>query len=527
MSGPLSGTPIFVRTFLRRDRWMILWFTVGVTVLYWSQAASVRGLYPTQAEFDRAAQSMGGNAAFVAMAGPPRALNTEGGQVTWQASAFGAIAVGLLAMFLVGRHTRAEEESGRDELLRSAAVGRQAPMTAAMLVVALACGVVGTGVAASLVAYGLPVAGSVANGLGVALAGLAFGSVALLAAQLTSSTRATYGVTGAVIGVAYALRAIGDVGNGVLSWLSPIGWYQAMHAFSGERWWPALLLVLFGATLAAASYAVFTRRDIGAGVWPTRPGPARAGTRLRSPLGLAWRLQRGSFFGWAVGMFLGGIGYGSIGDDIESLMGNSAFAQDVFGAGGIDVVGSFYAAAAVMLALIASGYAISSALRPRSEEAEGRVEALLATALPRRRWLLAHLTVTVAGTVVVVALAGLGMGLGYALVTGDTARIGPFVGATTSALPAVLMLSAVARLLYGVLPRAASVAWLGLVFCVVVMLFGVVLRFPDWLQDISPFHHLAQVPAEPMTWAPFVVVLLLATALSASGVLAFQRRDVR
>ena len=34
------------------------------------------GLYATQAEFDRAAASMEGNAAFIAMAGPARALNT-------------------------------------------------------------------------------------------------------------------------------------------------------------------------------------------------------------------------------------------------------------------------------------------------------------------------------------------------------------------------------------------------------------------------------------------------------------------
>ena len=58
------------------------------------------------------------------MTGPARALNTIGGQVTWQAAAFGAICAGLMSMFLVGRHTRAEEESGRDELLRAAPVGR-------------------------------------------------------------------------------------------------------------------------------------------------------------------------------------------------------------------------------------------------------------------------------------------------------------------------------------------------------------------------------------------------------------------
>ena len=53
----------------------------GVTVLYYSQAVSVKGLYTTQAEFDKAAASMEGNTAFIAMAGPARALNTIGGQV--------------------------------------------------------------------------------------------------------------------------------------------------------------------------------------------------------------------------------------------------------------------------------------------------------------------------------------------------------------------------------------------------------------------------------------------------------------
>ncbi|HET7683283.1 MAG TPA: ABC transporter permease [Marmoricola sp.] len=527
MSDAVTGLGLLVRTFLRRDRWMILWFTVGVTLLYWSQAASVRGLYSTQAELDRAAASMGGNAAFVAMAGPPRALNTAGGQVTWQASAFGAIAVGLMAMFLIGRHTRAEEESGRDELVRSSVVGRQAPMTAALAVVVLACAVVGGGVAGSLVAYELPVAGAVANGLGVALCGIAFGTLALLAAQLTGSTRAAYGITGAVIGVSYVLRAIGDVGNGVLSWLSPIGWYQAMHAFSGERWWPAVLLLGLAVTLGAASYAVFARRDIGAGMWPPRPGPARASAALASGLGLAWRLQRPSLLGWSIGMFLGGLAYGSIGSDIESLMGDSAFARDVFGAGSGDVVDGFYAAAALMLVLIACGFPLSSALRPRSEELDGRVEPLLATALPRARWLLGHVLVTLLGTVLVAVLAGLGMGIGFAFVTGDTGRIAPFIGATTSLLPGVLLLAAIAGLLYGVQPLLAPLTWLVLVLCVVVMLFGDVLRLPEPVLWLSPFHHLSAYPAVPVAWSAFCIVLVLAVLVSGAGVLAFRRRDLR
>ena len=521
----MTGVGTLLRAFLRRDRWQLLWWTIGLTVLYWSQAISVDGLYTTQAEFDRAAASMEGNAAFIAMAGPARALNTIGGQVTWQSTAFGAILAGLMSMFLIGRHTRAEEESGRDELLRAAAVGRGATTTAALLEAMIANVLVGLGVAVSLVAYPLAAADSIALGVGLTLSGWVFSGTALLAVQLTASTRSAYGIAGTVLAVAYVLRAVGDVGNGVLTWLSPIGWYQGMHAFSGLRWWPALLLLAGAAVGAAAAYAVVARRDSGAGVLAAKPGPSRASRTLGSGLGLAWRLQRGSLIGWGIGLLLGGFVYGSIGDDVGDLVGDSETSRELFVQAG-DLVEGFYATAILMLALIAAGFAISSALRPRGEEDDGRVEVLLATALPRRSWMLGHVTVTVLGTLAVVVAAGVGLGAGFALVTGDGDAFGRYALATLAYLAPVLVLSGVARLLYGVLPRLASLAWLALAYCFVVMLFGELLQLPQALQDLSPFEHLALVPAEDFTWAPFLGLLAVAAVLSAAGQLAFARRDV-
>jgi ABC-2 type transport system permease protein len=69
-----------------------------------------------------------------------------------------------MSMLIIGRHTRAEEESGRDELIRSGAVGRLAPLSAAVVVALAANAVLGALVAVSLIAYGLPVTGSLALG---------------------------------------------------------------------------------------------------------------------------------------------------------------------------------------------------------------------------------------------------------------------------------------------------------------------------------------------------------------------------
>jgi ABC-2 type transport system permease protein len=523
----VTGTLAFLRAFARRDRWMYLWWGIGVAVLYVSQAWSVDGLYKTQAEFDKAAATMEGNAALVAMAGPARALNTTGGQVTWQAAAFGAVCAGLMSMFVIGRHTRAEEETGRDELLRAAPVGRYAAMSAALLDALLANVLLGLLVFGSLAAYGLRVQDSLGLGVGLTLTGWFFSGTALVAAQLTASNRAAYGLAGVTLGVAYALRAIGDVSSPVLSWISPIGWYQAMHAFSGLRWWPALLPLVATVVVVAIARAVFDRRDFGSGVVATRPGPARAGDRLASGLGLAWRLQRPALVGWAVGLLLGGLAFGSMGDSVKDLVGDSSYSRDVILQGSSDVVDGFYATMIVMLALIAAGFSISSALRPHGEEDAGRLEPLLATGLPRSAWLLGHVAVTLLGTVLVLAASGLGLGTAYAAVTGDTGAVLRLAVPALTLAPAVLVLSGLARLVHGVAPGASVLAWLGLLVAWVVLLFGDPFHMPQWLQDVSPFEHLALMPLQDFRLAPFLVLTVVAAALSAAGQLAFRRRDLR
>jgi len=522
----VSGLGTLLRAYLRRDRWMILWWSVAVAVLYYSQAISVDRLYSTPDEFRRAAATMGSNSAFVAMAGPPRALDTIGGQVTWQSTAFGAILVGLMSMFLIGRHTRAEEESGRDELLRAAPIDRHAPTTAALLVGLIANAVAGTLTALALVAYPLAVADSVALGVGVMVVGWLVCGLALLAVQVTATTRAAYAITGVALAAAYVLRAVGDISAGWLSWCSPIGWYQAMHAFSGLRWWPILLPLVGAVVMVSVAHAVFDRRDFGAGLIPDRPGPPVADAHLTTPLGLEWRLQRATVIGWTVGMFAFGLAYGSFGTDVGALVGESETAGEIFNPTGAALMDGFYAMSVVLTALVACGFAISSALRPRADEDRARLEPLLATALSRTRWLGANVAVTVGGVVLVLLAAGVGMGISFGVVSGRWSYAAGLVTAMLQMVAPVLVLAGLAILLYGIRSRFAGLAWIGLALCAVVLIFGELLRLPRWFRDLSPFEHLALMPAQTFGPGSFVAVSALAVVLFAGGLWAFGRRDV-
>ena len=74
----LTGTWALVRFILRRDRVRLAVWIIGITLLVLSTAASIDGLYPTQADLDKAAQTANDNAALIALNAPSYALDTLG-----------------------------------------------------------------------------------------------------------------------------------------------------------------------------------------------------------------------------------------------------------------------------------------------------------------------------------------------------------------------------------------------------------------------------------------------------------------
>ena len=101
-----------------------------------------------------------------------------------------------------------------------------------------------------------------------------------------------------------------------------------------------------------------------------------------------------------------------------------------------------------------------------------------------------------------------------------------FCVAALAMLPGVLVLGAVALLIAGLRPAWAFLAWLPVAFCVVVLLFGELLRFPDWVVDLSPYSHLGRYPAEDVPWGAVAIVLAVAVALAGLALWSFERRDV-
>ena len=523
----LTGTFALTRLILRRDRIRILVWIASVVVLAALTVVGIKGVFPTQAALDQTAAATQHNAAAIAFNGPAQGLSTVGGQVAFQFGAVGMVLVALMSFFMVGRLTRGEEEGGRLELVRSLPVGIHGNTLAAVLIVAAMNVVVGVLTTAVLLAQGLPVTGSAVFGVSFILVGLFFAGTAMVVAQVTENTRVVYGVAGVVLGAAYLLRALGDIGNGTASWFSPIGVAQKTQPFAGERWWPFLLLVGPIVLLAAAAAFLAVRRDLGAGLLAARPGRPAAGRSLGHPLGLAFRLQRASLLGWGAGVLVIGIAYGWIGPTVDSFIGeNKALAEVLAGAGGGSLTDKYFAASFRLMALLAAGFAIQSALRVRSEETSMHAESVLATPVSRWRFAASHLTVAFAGSVMLLAVAGLGTGVAYGVAGGGMENVVRLVGAALVYAPPMWIMVGLVIALDGLAPRWVGISWGILAACVVVGFLGPVLNIPSWLQNLSPFERVPQLPAASLTLLPLIAMCAFAVGFTLLGLGGLQRRDI-
>jgi ABC-2 type transport system permease protein len=528
---PYAGTGALARLALRRSRIMLaVWVALFVVFAAYSATATV-DLYPSPASRVAAADTINSSQALVAMYGRVYDPSSLGALAMIKTGGLGAVFVAMFVIVLVVRHTRADEEAGRTELVGGTAVGRRAPLVAALAVALVVNLVLAVLTAVALAAAGLPVDGSVAFGLAWAGVGLAFAAIAAVVAQLTTSARTATAVSAAILAFVYILRAAGDAAGETslrwMTWLSPIGWAQQFRPYAGNRWWVLLITLGFAVLVTGAALALAARRDLGAGLLSDRNGPAAAAQSLRSPVALAWRLHRGALLGWAVGFALVGALIGGLASNVEGFLNNPNARDFITRLGGEKgLIDAFLSLELAVAGIVASAYGIQVVMRLRAEEVGLRAEPVLATAVGRVRWALSHIVVALAGTTLLMVLVGAGAGIVRGGQTGSAGEAARVFSAALVQLPAAWVLAAIVVAALGLAPRLVAVGWVALAGFVVLGELGPLFGLSQWVLDISPFAHVPKLPGGAFSPAPLVTLTAIAALLGAAGLLGLRRRDI-
>lgn len=536
----LQGAPRLFRLSLRLDRikiplWIIL--TVGIIALTIPQlmhaysSEALRYLYATATAPSVVTRLLGG-----AITGPSM------GEITViETFLLAALMMALVNIFLVTRHTRKNEETGRSELVGSMLVGRQAMLTSALvlaLLVNIVCSALIFGV---YMMNDLPTAGAALYSVSLGLIGMTFAAVAGVTSQLFENTRGANGAASLVFGISFLLRGLGDAfgklnENGVsvttsfLSYFSPLGWSTNSKPFADNNWWLLLPFVICISALIGAAYYLLDRRDIGSAILKPKPGRLHAQPYLLSSLGVIWRTSRTAFIAWGISLVLLGASLGAIADEFKDLIAGNEEMQKMLATlgGGKDPADLMYAAIFTMTGIALSGFVLQIMTKMSSEESSGRLELTLSTKTSRLHWALMYILFALGGACIILVLTGIAAGISDGLISGDVAGKVSRLGRTILVyVPAIAIMVGVGMTLFGRLPRLfVALSWGVLGSCLLIFQLGVILKLPQWVIDISPFTHTPRVPSAAIEAAPLLYQSLVAFALIILGLWLFRNRDV-
>ncbi|TYK43613.1 hypothetical protein [Actinomadura decatromicini] len=506
------------------------WLAAAIAFYVVVEVATYERTYPDAASRRKLA-ALADDPAVRMLQGVPHAVETTGGYIVWDAGWVLAAIVGIWALLAAGRLLRGEEESGRAELVLAAPVRPAQIVRAQFAVLAGAAVVAGAAAGVPLALMGTGVVGSVLFGLGLAGFAATSAGVAAVVAQLFQVRRRVTGVSAAVFGVLFLLRMAANSADsrGWLRWFTPFGWLDELHPYRDPNWAALAVSLIFPVVLAAVAVVLRTRRDAG-GALITEPDHARARLRLLGgPTAFAWRGGRGMLVGWLLGI----AGYAFVaGTLIATVIDFAADDPDYrrvlesLGWDAGDVADGFVGAMGVLIGLLIALFTCWRIGAARAEEAAGRLDHVLTRPVTRRRWLGGHVLLTLASALLLASAAAVAMWAGAAATNADVG-LADTLAATLAPLPVAALATGLAVLLFGARPRltvpgSASAA----VAAYLIETIGPALDWPRLVLDASPFHHLANVPAEPFRPVPALVMLAAAALLTAAGHLLFEHRDL-
>ena len=543
MRGNFENTGRLVRFMLRRERIISAVWIIVLVLFCAALAPAMDGMFSEPGARQQFAESFD-NPVMIAMMGPVYGIEnyTGGAMYTGMMLLWVIIAVAVMNIFLVARHTRADEEQGRAEVIRSLPTGRLAVVNAAMITAVIINAVLAALLGAALAATGVESMGFKASmlfGVTVGAAGLVFAGITAIFSQLSSNRSGATGLSFLALGVFYMIRAAGDMqGGDAVSCVSPLGLAQRAQVYIENRAWPIIVLLLEAVVFAAVAYALNSVRDMDQGFIHARPGRSEAPRSLASPFGLALRLLRNMLIIWIVVMFVLAASYGSVIADIPRFVGDSpeylqvigipaAIVETMSGAEKAQIIVDYFGIFVItMMTLVCIVPVLNISLKARGEEREGRAEQVFAMPVPRAKYLTGYVVIAFAASILIQFFTAAGLYSATAMLEDNPFTFGGLTQAFMAYLPAIWVMIGVAVLLVGLFPKATGAAWGYFAFVFLVsFLGGMPDLIPEPLQKISPLKHIPQLPLEEATAAPLIILTVIAAVLTAAGIIFYKRRD--
>jgi ABC-2 type transport system permease protein len=520
-----------LRLYARLIRRGALLMAVGMAAYAGFEVASYSAAYPNGVSPTQFAMFQD-NPAVRMMQGVPNALDSAGGFTVWDGGWFFQLLLAVWALLTTSRLLRGEEDVGRTDLVLASRVRGTRATALALVVVAAAALLIGVAVTVTMLASGTGLQGSALLGLGLAGVTATFAAVAAVTCQLVDVRRRAAALAAGVLGLAYVLRMVGNStdARSWVRWTTPLGWLDELKPYGDPDLLALLPMLIVPVLLAALAVMLRARRDLGGALLATDAGHEPHLRLLGGPTAFAWRSNRAVLLGWVLGLGAYAAVMGALISTMINWLAQDKSYQKIMTDLGLNQALTVLGFLAMIGVMFGVAVALQVAWRigaARAEEESGRVEAILARPVSRLRWLGGHALLSLLGGALLLAATGTALWLGVAASgSGEITWLNAMRSALNT-LPVVVLIGGLAVCSFGLFPRlTVAIPVTVTVVGYIVTLLGPALSWPAWVLDVSPFTHLALVPAVPWAATSGLVMTCLGLVLLSVGLLAFSRRDV-
>jgi ABC-2 type transport system permease protein len=494
--------------------------------------------YPTVASRIKIAASLGNNAGFNAILGAPHDLGTITGEIAWNTLIVMTIIGSVWAYLKATKTFRGEEDAGRWELLLSGQTTAKMATINALAGLSFSLVVMYVVTAVTFVAIGKDhnVDYSVMAGMFFALAATAgaamFMAIGAVVSQLMPTRSRAAGVSTAILGVFFLVRAAADATN--LHWLlnlTPIGWIDKLQPLYGSQPIWLLPIIAFIAVLVVITVVLAGRRDLGDSTFADKDSSKPHNRLLNTPIGLAVRLNRGVTISWLVGIFIATVFYSFLTKAATTLLSDSSGLKKDFSAAtsllhtNLDLIWlgvTFY-----LMMMLIMAYVASAVGAVRKDEADGYVDNLLVCEVSRMRWLWGRISLIVGGIVLAGLVVALGAWLGIANEATGISFHQLLVAGVNALVPAVFILG-LGIFALGFAPRLTTViAYSAIAWSFLISILKSGLHLNHWVLDTSILQHVNLAPVANPVWKTAIIIVCLGILLAVVGALRFNNRDLQ
>jgi ABC-2 type transport system permease protein len=503
-----------------------------------AMGAAIPSVFPTPAARLEIDSLIGGMPPqMVDFFGKPVGLGTFGGYLTWKYGLVFVLATSVWSILALSGTLAGEASRGSLDLVATAPFGKRriaiekvaAHITG--LVLALAFMTIMMTISSN--AFGnaalgdpLPLVSTIGFALWLGFTALFFGGLAFALGPILGRAGSA-GVAGIALALAWTV-------NGLhlepLTLLSPFSWTANHVALVGQYDWAGVgLVAVASVVLLAIGLEAFSRRDVGVTVGvglPTLPGAVLG---VRGPISRAFGDQLPRAIAWGVGLGVFGAMLASLVGAMSTQLAGDAnllkVLQTAFPGIDLTTTGGFLQLFVELFYIVAGFAAATFVAKWASDETGGRLEEVLASPLPRVRWVIAGGIAALAADAVMTLVFALSLGLGAA--SGGLAAGDAMVGSVSLGLYAAALIGI--GIAIGGLWRTSLAAELVALFVVATYLVGLLappLGLPDWVHQLALTTHFGQ----PMAGQWDAVGVVACVALAVGGILlgawGMARRDI-